>query len=69
MNQLLLQYSYLQVLHLLTTLAFLAYGCPEANPFVRFAMSMSPSVISGLVVVKGFALLLGLYCWRGQQQG
>ncbi len=64
MNQLLLQYSYLQVLDFLTTIAFLAYGVQEANPIVRLAMAASPNVVLGLVAVKAAALLIGLYCWR-----
>jgi hypothetical protein len=64
MNQLLWQYSYLQVLDFLTTIAFLVHGVQEANPIVRFAMAVSPGVLPGLLAVKGIALLLGIYCWR-----
>ncbi len=64
MNQLLLQYSYLQLLDLLTTVAFLVHGVQEGNPIVRFAMSVSPGVLPGLLAVKGIAFLLGFYCWR-----
>lgn len=64
MNQLLWQYSYLQVLDFLTTVAFLVLGLQEANPVVRFAMAVSPGVLSGLLAIKGIALLLGFYCWR-----
>ena len=64
MNQLLWQYSYLQVLDFLTTVAFLVHGIQEANPIVRFAMAVSPGVLPGLLAVKAVALLLGFYCWR-----
>jgi hypothetical protein len=64
MNQLLWQYSYLQVLDFLTTVAFLVHGVQEANPIVRFAMAVSPGVLPGLLAVKGLAFLLGFYCWR-----
>ena len=64
MNQLLLQYSYLQMLDLLTTVAFLLHGIQEANPFVRFALKFSSNPIGGLVAVKCLALGLGIYCWR-----
>jgi hypothetical protein len=64
MNQLLLQYSYLQILDFLTTVAFLVHGIEEANPVVRFAMKVCPSVLTGLLAVKTAAFLLGLYCWR-----
>ncbi len=63
MNQLLLQYSYLQVLDFLTTVAFLINGVREANPLVRFALKYSPDPITGLLAVKIAAIGLGLYCW------
>lgn len=64
MNQLLLQYSYLQVLDLLTTMAFLLRGIREGNPFVRFALEYAPSPLTGLVFLKILAVILGVYCWR-----
>src|SRR5260370_7245586 len=64
MNQMLLNYSYLQILDFLTRVAFLVNGVKEANPLVRFALTMGPSPISGLVVSKIAAVLLGFYCWR-----
>jgi hypothetical protein len=67
-NQMLLNYSYLQVLDFLTTIAFLVNGVKEANPLVRFALTMSPSPISALLAVKIAAVLLGLYCWRMGRQ-
>lgn len=68
MNQLLMHFSYLQVLDFLTTVAFMINGVKEANPLVRFAVKMSPSPISGLIVVKVLAVLLGIYCWRMGRQ-
>ena len=64
MNQLLLQYSYLQVLDFLTTVAFLMTGVKEGNPIVRAILSYSPSAILGLALVKAAAVILGIYCWR-----
>lgn len=64
MNQLIFQYSYLQVLDFLTTIAFLVNGIAEGNPLVRYAISASSNPITGLLAVKTLALLLGLYCWR-----
>lgn len=63
-NQLLLHFSYLQVLDFLTTIAFMINGVKEANPLVRFAVKVCPTPISGLVAVKVLAVLLGVYCWR-----
>ena len=64
MNQLLLQYSYLQVLDLLTTLAFLLHGVREGNPLVRMMMHFTANPLNGLLVVKLLAVVLGLYCWK-----
>jgi hypothetical protein len=63
-NQLLLQYSYLQMLDLLTTVAFLIHGVQEANPLVRLVLRYSSHPWGGLLVVKLLALALGVYCWR-----
>lgn len=64
MNQQLLQFSYLQVLDFLTTIAFLLHGVQEANPLVRLALFSMPNPIGALVTVKVLALGLGLFCWR-----
>ena len=61
---LILQYSYLQVLDFLTTVAFLLTGVQEGNPLVRFALESAPTPLSGLIMVKLSALLLGFYCLR-----
>ena len=63
-HQVLLHYTYLQVLDFLTTIAFLMHGVREANPFVRMMLSLVPNPVAGLLAVKVLALLLGLYCWR-----
>ena len=59
---LLLRYSYLQILDVLTTLAFLAHGVAEGNPVVQFLMTSSGSPVAGLVAVKVLAILLGIFC-------
>lgn len=64
MTSLLLQFSYLQVLDYLTTIAFLLLGVQEGNPLVRLFMEHAPTPLWGLAAVKGLALLLGLYCLR-----
>lgn len=60
---LLLQYSYLQLLDLLTTGAFLLAGVKEANPIIIIAMESAANPLFGLAAVKALALVLGLYCW------
>jgi hypothetical protein len=68
-NQLLLQFSYLQVLDFLTTLAFMINGVQEGNPLVRLALRFAPHPLSGLLAVKVVALGLGFYCWvRGRER-
>jgi len=62
-NQLLLQFSYLQALDFLTTVAFLLHGVHEGNPLVRLAMSFTANPLSALLVVKVAAIVLGIYCW------
>src|SRR5438270_9150595 len=64
MTQQLVQFSYLQVLDFLTTLAFLLIGIQEGNPFVRFALRHGPTPLTGLFLVKVAAFALGIYCWR-----
>ena len=64
MNQILLHFSYLQILDLLTTVAFLVNGVQEANPLVRFALKMGPNPLGGLIGIKVLAVVLGIYCWR-----
>ena len=68
MTQLLLQYSYLQMLDLMTTVAFLMNGIREGNPLVRFALQYSPHPLGGLVIVKVLAIGLGAYCWWSGKQ-
>ena len=64
LNQLLLQYAYLQVLDLLTTLAFMLHGVREGNPLVRLMMHSTANPLNGLLLVKLVAAGLGLYCWK-----
>ncbi len=64
MTQLLIQYSYLQVLDFMTTLAFMVNGIREGNPLVRYAIRYGPTPLSGLLLVKVAAFALGVYCWR-----
>jgi hypothetical protein len=69
LNQLLLQYSYLQVLDFLTTVAFMINGVREGNPLVRLAVQYAPHPLGGLLIVKAVAVGLGLFCWvRGRER-
>ncbi len=64
MLSLLIQFSYLQTLDVLTTLAFLLVGVNEANPILRLLLGMTNSPLVALLVVKVLALCLAAYCWR-----
>jgi hypothetical protein len=69
LNQLLWQFSYLQVLDFLTTVAFLLHGVQEGNPLVRLALSAGANPLISLFAVKLLAIMLGIYCWRrGRRQ-
>lgn len=67
MSHILFQYSYLQMLDFLTTIAFLMNGVQEGNPLVRWALVAAPSPFLGLLFVKLAALGLGLYCWQSRK--
>jgi len=69
MNQALWQFSYLQILDFLTTVAFMLNGVREGNPLVRLALGWAGNPLGGLIAVKLLAAGLGLYCWRmGRRQ-
>jgi hypothetical protein len=62
MRSLLLNFIYLQLLDLLTTIAFLVHGVQEANPIVRLALELAPNPIVALAGIKALAVSMGLYC-------
>ncbi len=59
---LLVEFIYLQVLDLLTTVCFMMYGIAEVNPVVKWVMRESPSAMTGLLLIKLFAVVLALCC-------
>jgi hypothetical protein len=63
------QFAYLQVLDILSTIAFLVQGAGEANPLVRWSMQITPNPIVGLVAVKLVGILLGMICVRSGREG
>jgi hypothetical protein len=67
MTHTLYNYSYLQVLDFLTTVAFLINGVDEGNPVVNWAIQAFPSPLAGLAAVKILALALGIYCWQNEK--
>jgi Domain of unknown function (DUF5658) len=63
-NQLLIQYSYLQFLDFITTIAFLVHGVREGNPLINFTLRYVPYPLGGLLAIKIAAIGLGIYAWR-----
>lgn len=61
--KLLVEFTYLQMLDVLTTVAFLMQGVAEANPIVNWAMDTGPSPVVGLVMLKCAAFGLALICF------
>jgi hypothetical protein len=59
-----LGFGYLQILDLLTTLAFLFRGVAEANPLVRWTMMWAGNPLHGLLYAKLVAVVLGFICWK-----
>ena len=57
-----IDFAYLQVLDILTTLAFLLQGVTEANPLVVAAIKIA-GPIGGLVLIKAAALTLAAVCF------
>ncbi len=57
-------FLYLQMLDVLTTMAFLMNGVKEANPVVRLVLEVGPSPLIGLLLMKMFAVALAVYCVR-----
>ncbi len=66
-NAVFFRYLYLQLLDILTTLAFLLHGVQEANPLVRLALAIFPNPVMALLAVKTLAVALGLYCWLARR--
>ena len=62
-------FTYLQLLDLLTTVVFILHGVKEANPVVNFALTVAPTPLLGLLLIKAAALALGVFCClRGRKQ-
>jgi hypothetical protein len=68
MLTLLAQFTYLQVLDVLTTLAFQSVGVSEVNPVIRLLVAGAGSPLGGLLAAKLMALSLAGYCWWGDRR-
>ena len=56
------EFIYLQLLDILTTIAFMMHGVGESNPIIRWAIREGPHPIWALFMLKGGAVLLALFC-------
>jgi Domain of unknown function (DUF5658) len=59
-HNVLLRCAILQVLDVGTTLLFLARGVAEANPFVKWSISMTQGNLVGLLAIKSLACVLAV---------
>jgi hypothetical protein len=67
-TQQLLQFSFLQILDFLTTVAFLVNGIGEANPLVVALMRWGSNPLAGLGLAKTIAVAMAVFCWRANRQ-
>ncbi len=56
------QFIYLQLLDVLTTIAFMLQGVGEGNPIVRWAMRVTENPIGGLFMLKAVGVALAMLC-------
>ena len=67
MLNLFVQFLYLQMLDVLTTLAFLSSGIQEVNPVIKLLIGGAGSPLVGLLAAKLIAFGLAGYCWRSKR--
>jgi hypothetical protein len=56
------EFIYLQLLDILTTIAFMMQGVGESNPIIRWVIREGPHPIWALFMLKGGVVLLALFC-------
>ena len=61
-------FSCLQILDLMSTVAFMMLGVREANPLIRLAFSLANNPLAGLLLAKLTVVLLGVCCWLGGRE-
>jgi hypothetical protein len=60
--KLLTDFVYLQLLDILTTIAFLMQGVAEGNPIIRWALNQGQNPLHSLMLVKAASIALAAYC-------
>ena len=63
------EFIYLQLLDVLTTIAFLLQGVDEGNPIVRWVISYGPHPIGSLFMMKAFAVAMAIVCVYRHREG
>ena len=66
-KRLFFEFAYLQLLDILTTIAFLMQGVAEGNPLIRWALREGPGPVQSLLLIKVAALGLAAYCLMSQR--
>jgi hypothetical protein len=57
-------FAYLQVLDLMSTVAFMTLGVGEANPLIRAFAAAASNPFAGLLLAKLLCVAIAAGCWR-----
>ena len=63
------EFVYLQLLDVLTTIAFLLQGVGEGNPIVRWVIQNGPHPIGSLFLMKAVAVAIAILCVYRHREG
>ncbi len=63
------EFVYLQLLDVLTTIAFLLQGVGEGNPIVRWVITHGPHPIGSLFLMKAVAVAMAIVCVYRHREG
>ena len=63
------EFVYLQLLDVLTTIAFLLQGVSEGNPIVRWVINNGPHPIGSLFLMKAVAVAMAIVCVYRHREG
>ncbi len=63
------EFVYLQLLDVLTTIAFLLQGVGEGNPIVRWVIRYGPHPIGSLFMMKAVAVAMAIFCVYRHREG
>ena len=63
------EFVYLQLLDVLTTIAFLLQGVGEGNPIVNWVIRWGPHPIGSLFMMKAVAVAMAIVCVHRHREG